>query len=916
MAEETTNISFKRLADAVNANFNRFVGDGYLPFRVTLNSKVKEITSNGKKKKVTYGEPLFVTYINAMGGLQPVDKHNYWRSNNEHACNACCSFLNKYGTIVFVHPTTFDVKSLFSDLKSVVEGTEYQNAIETLNKTVLDSAQSIQAPFSPNVKWADLPDSGLNKIKDHYRVGLKNNPLAIEFGGKTFNHYVNGTGTKAGVVEYDDKINALVITKIEDAVVDRTDEKNVEFDHFYVDIPDSVVRNDGKTAADYNNVVADFYKYIFRLKKIFEGYEGNPSKGEAGHGPLVTREVLEQVLPCWDLKDSNGKWRDPDFVLEKAEMKWIVKELLSLWDEFDTVPEDKRKFWYACKAYKYALIDQSKREILSITKNNGPVVASCLLVPMSIENKSLKDAIKTFNMRVDASVYGVKSSTKEITSAQLRQALYNIEKGGWDDSLQMKYASAEDLIKSEVQFYDCESKSDSQDVADAKFASQSFSRRMFTKILKEKESGFIRAAQFEKAQRVSIFDFISKYLPQSEAISMLLESKHEGNRAIMTCAKRLDAKSIFKWPLPFDIINEAGTAGKSALKAAAAKSGAFVAALYSLILKWLRNVDLDFHLFEIGVNASGKPTITQNLYYGSGNRIDRYSSSDYISELLKFNEEGDYEGMKAFVSDLYEKTPKTKLGFVLDHDVISHKDGEDAIENIFALDPIQEGQFLIAVNAFSGCDNFEVEINLGNVSKAYEWKGPWSSGKYVPVALVKYHLGKLTDIIEGDELLKYINTNNLSYSNGNSRPFKFSNCVGAATPLKPIIIEDDRIQFGLKSGTFVPVEMICPECMFWNKEDITPAQWFFALQNARCDHEIRAWAGSHLNSDFIKAVGGQVADRVLATYEDMTLKPESSESQLAGMMFSPTMKEEIILKCLINNDEEKVFRVFFGTDAE
>lgn len=109
--------------------------------------------------------------------------------------------------------------------------------------------------------------------------------------------------------------------------------------------------------------------------------------------------------------------------------------------------------------------------------------------------------------------------------------------------------------------------------------------------------------------------------------------------------------------------------------------------------------------------------------------------------------------------------------------------------------------------------------------------------------------------------------------------------------------------------------MICPEPKFWGEEDITPAQWFFAVQNMRCDHEIRAWSGSHLNSDFIKAVGGQVADRVLATYEDMTLKPESSEAQLAGMMFSPTMREEIILKCLING-EEKVFRVFFGTDAE
>jgi hypothetical protein len=906
MAEEIKTLKFAALADAVNENFKRFIKEGYLPFRVTLNAKVKEVIVNGKNKNVTYGEPLFITYINAMGGLQPVDKHNYWRSNNEHACQACCDFINKYGTLVFINPTTFDVKSLFSDLESLVSGTQYQNAIEVMNKTVLDSAQSIQAPFSPNVDWVNGKDSGVKNIDGHYRVGIKNNQLEVKWGDTIFNHYVNGTGSKAGVVAYDEKKDALVITSVENAVIDRTDEKDVEFDHFYVDLPDSIVRDDHKTAADYNNVTADFFKYIFRLKKIFEGYEGNPSKGEAGHGPLITKEVLQQVLPCWDLKDSNGKWRDPEYLLEKAEMKWIVYELFSLWGEFETVPKDKRKFWYACKAYKYSLLNQSKREILTITKNNGPVVASCLLVPMSIEGKSLKDAIKTFNMRVDASVYGVKSSTKEITRTQLLQAQYNIEKGGWDESLLMKYASAEDLKKREVKFYDCESKSDSQDVADAKFESKSFSGKMFAKILKEKEGGFIRASQFEKVQRISIFDFLSKYLSQSEAISMLLEAKHEGNRSIMTCARNMNAKSIFKWPLPFDIINEAGTAGKSRLKSAAAKSGSFVGAPVSAILKWLENVDLDLHLFEIKGDR-----ICYDLFYGSGNRIDRLTSN-YASEILRYNNEGDYEGMRTFVSDLYEKANKTSLGFVLDQDVISHRSGEDAIENIFSLNNIQEGQFLVAVHAFSGRDDFEVEVNLSNISRAYEWKGSWRSGMFVPVVLVNIHNGKVMDLIEGEDLWKYIEDKNLHYKNTN---FQLSRCAGAATPLKPVIVEDERIQWGLKSGHFYPVEMICPEPKFWGEEDITPAQWFFAVQNMRCDHEIRAWAGSHLNSDFIKAVGGQVADRVLATYEDMTLKPESSEAQLAGMMFSPTMREEIILKCLIGG-EEKVFRVFFGSDAE
>lgn len=860
------NDKFTEIADAINRNFQEMVSEGRLIFKTSLDANVGR---------------LYIPYLDAFGGILPTDKRMIWRVNNVHACKKCAHFINHYGTLVGINPETLEIRTLFDGLQSLIEGTEYERPINTINELIHEKS-TISIPYFPTEGYLKRGDSDITVFgKKKYRIGTKAEPLQSSIGLERFNHYVGGAEALAKKVAFDDKGELVTVGDPVPAIVKRDPQEEYVFNHMYLDVPEALVRP-GDDAGDYTNDINLFQKnWRDNLRRIFE--EG-----------IISKEAFETAIPLFEKYEDEEKTilKDEDEILAKPENQWLAKLGVDLYNEFESIPKEKRELWYSCKAYQLAFVKvkgedgmyHSQRQFVEISNSGGGPLVQRFLIPFTEGKKDLYQCMGSYNHEVDPANYGENNSETPPTAAQVESMKRAIKKYGYEESLKRCYATPDHLRLASVNFYDGTNQSVSQTEQDGQVA-------WIGQVFQEMDAastpgGFIKESQFAGIQEIPIEGFIKGILPKAVGAQILLQSKHMDNRAVLTCAQDLNTLPLTSYGNSFEVITFEGLAGKSRLKSAVAGSGSFADAWFSTSLLWYDDVDLDLHMKE------KKPGYLHDIFWNSGNRVDSVSVSGYgaYRDTVKRLKD-DPEKLREFIEKAYAKTRLSGCSGCLDQDIITHPHGELAVENIFYLhqNTIPDGTYTAYVHAYSGSCNFKAQVTFGHECREYSWSGEWETGDKIPIAQIEVKHGQVVSWLDGVSLGSRV-----------------------CTPEEVVIAEDDReMGGGLCAGQFYPIELACTTPESWGKTNPVGTQYFFAIKNFRCDQRIRAYVPSHLSPEFLKRVGKK-AGKVLATMPSMQLNPDPEQPQLAGLIFNPQAKDAAIVKIITTDGSEKVYRVLFG----
>lgn len=263
------------------------------------------------------------------------------------------------------------------------------------------------------------------------------------------------------------------------------------------------------------------------------------------------------------------------------EFEAVVKEFRAILVEFDNLPPMNNNNYFWVKSTKL-------HESMCKIKNT---VIGTLLVDLS-KGEPLDAAVGSFEAKVAPTNY--KRPTALVTPRMVEEAKKKLEEMGLVNSLERRYANLTDISVENILFTD--KSSDLKDV--------------FAEISKEAP---INPKTLSKIEEVSIEDFLTKVLPTSKSVELLLDNNHLGNLTSILTAQDNTAPSLFKWDNPFSWSYTGGITDsmKERVKAAGGK----VDGVLRFSIQWNEDgksrIDLDAHCVEP----------TKHIYFG-----DRVSS--------------------------------------------------------------------------------------------------------------------------------------------------------------------------------------------------------------------------------------------------------------------------------------------------
>lgn len=314
----------------------------------------------------------------------------------------------------------------------------------------------------------------------------------------------------------------------------------------------------------------------------------------------------------------------------------------------------------------------------SMCKIKNTVIGT-LLVDLS-KGVGLDGAVASYEAKVAPANY--KRPTALVTPKMVEEAKQKLTEMGLINSLERRYANSADLNIQDILFTD--KSSELKDV--------------FGEIAKEVP---VNPKTFSKLEEVSIEDFLTKIVPSSKSVELLVENNHLGNLTSILTAQDKNAPSLFKWDNPFSWSYTGGITDsmKERVKAAGGK----VDGVLRFSIQWNEDgksiIDLDAHAHE----PKG-----EHIYYSSSYRKDRGNT-------------------------------RTSMGGQLDVDMINPRGV--GIENINWPDTsrMKEGIYIFKVHNFSSHRNFDgvrAEIEMDGVIHEFAFNKPFQG--FLNIAEVTY----------------------------------------------------------------------------------------------------------------------------------------------------------------------------------
>ena len=198
-----------------------------------------------------------------------------------------------------------------------------------------------------------------------------------------------------------------------------------------------------------------------------------------------------------------------------------------------------------------------------------------LLVDLSEGKMDFDGAVAKFEKMVAPSNY--KRPTALVTPKMVEQAKEKLTELGLLNSLERRYANETDLSIEDILYTD-----KSSSLID-----------VFGEIAKD---SLVNPKTFSKVEEVTIEDFISKILPKSKSIEVLVENSHLPNFVSLLTSCEKETPSLFKWDNNFSWSYTGGIT--DSIKERVKQAGGKVDGELRISLSWFNHDDLDLHVVQ------------------------------------------------------------------------------------------------------------------------------------------------------------------------------------------------------------------------------------------------------------------------------------------------------------------------------
>lgn len=306
-----------------------------------------------------------------------------------------------------------------------------------------------------------------------------------------------------------------------------------KWEHFHYALPNKFVKRDAGSVLSETRSNKDVFK-----RSLDE----------------ISTDAIETVL---ELIEQNSIYRG-------EENKSIIELFLKYKLEYNNVPDEEQDNY--CWTKSVALGGASKLRNTSI---------GTLLVDLSV-GRSLDEAVRSFETKVAPTNY--KRPTALITKSMIANAQKQVVELGIEESLQRRYAVAEDITVNNVLFAD-------------RAARQAMN--VFDEMVEEIPDNI---SKLKKVDEVDVDTFIKDILPKAHNIELMLENRHCNNLMSLIAPIDAESKRIFKWNNNFSWAYNGEVA--DSIKERVKRAGGNVEGILRCSLSWFNYDDLDIHVKE------------------------------------------------------------------------------------------------------------------------------------------------------------------------------------------------------------------------------------------------------------------------------------------------------------------------------
>ena len=460
-----------------------------------------------------------------------------------------------------------------------------------------------------------------------------------------------------------------------------TNNGKLEWDHFYVELPENLVNRSRGSEAEVKGELRD-------VRNVFKR-----SLDEITEDSLLT--VLELIA-------QNSLYKG-------AEWKGVLTEFLRLKQAYEKLKTAEQKNNFAW--------EQSVKIGGSIGKIRNHSIGT-LLVNVS-EGMDLDTAVRKYEQIVAPSNY--KRPKAIFTAKMLEEAKKQLQELGYIDSLGRRYATLDDITVNNILFSnkDAAKRISGGDIFDEMLSDVAVSPKKFSKV-----------------EEVSIEHFLQHVAPTAKELEVFLENKQAKNMVSLIAPENKNAPTMFKWPNAFSYAY-AGNMTDSDMKENVKAAGGHVDGILRFSIQWndedYNPNDFDAHCVEPG---------GYEIYYGNARSLS--PTGGMLDVDIRYPRQGTPAVENITWKNGSKLKKGTYQFFVKNFSHNGGRSGFKAeIEfngEIFTLDynrELRDGEKVHVAEVHYDGENFSIKENLpSNTSSKEIWN--LKSNQFIPVSVVMF----------------------------------------------------------------------------------------------------------------------------------------------------------------------------------
>lgn len=305
------------------------------------------------------------------------------------------------------------------------------------------------------------------------------------------------------------------------------------------------------------------------------------------------------------------------------------------------------------------------------------------------EGKDLERAVASFESKVAPQNY--KRTSALITPAMIKKAMATVEELGLASALERRFAKIEDVSVRDVLWVDAGVKPSMKDGG------------LLGALLSHAEKTAPPQIDKDKAEKISIDDFVKKILPTASGVEVMFKNDLSPNLMSLTAPVDPSPRQLFRWNNDF-AWSYSGNIADSLTKERVKKAGGLTNAALRISLSWSNHDDLDLHV----------ATPAGLIYFRN----------------------------------------KTAAGGALDVDMNAHSLTREPVENVAFPSLIRDGLYRVAVNNFNCRERsdvgFTLEVEAAGKIRTFRFDRPVKNTETVQVCRIEVANGEVRSVTQVD----------------------------------------------------------------------------------------------------------------------------------------------------------------------